>query len=93
MSPGLNLKTSRRDLVEAIAETRRKPGVTSRVVATGRCEEHVSTADAAALTKIPVPVLHNGDGGRYRDTGTRSCAPADARWTKWLIARTMVVDR
>ncbi len=44
--------------------------------------------------RLPAPLLHDGDGGRYLNTFGLVCVQTpDKKWTNWSIARVMLVDR
>ena len=45
------------------------------------------------ITRLPAPLLHDGDGGRYLNTfGCIAVRTPDGSWTNWSIARIMVLD-
>ncbi|CAI5759354.1 unnamed protein product [Candida verbasci] len=49
--------------------------------------------DQIDLTKLPIPHLHPGDGGKYLQTyGMWVVQTPDKSWTNWSIARGMVHD-
>jgi len=90
---GLPPSSSGREIVEAIAGSVDQPAIPPVVVADAPCFEHVTTGDAVDLTRLPVPVLHHGDGGRYLNTwGCIVARMPDGAWTNWSIARMMLVD-
>jgi 3-polyprenyl-4-hydroxybenzoate decarboxylase and related decarboxylases len=44
--------------------------------------------------RLPTPLIHDGDGGRYINTwGTIVARSPDGAWTNWSIARIMLRDR
>lgn len=46
------------------------------------------------FAKMPVPTLHQLDGGKYIMTyGIHVASTPDGRWTNWSIARAMVTDK
>lgn len=94
ISLGLEPHASGAEIVEALAAARGRPGIPPRVVETGACKEHVLIGDQVDLNRIPAPLLHEGDGGRYINTfGAIVARTPDGRWTNWSIARIMVVDK
>ena len=94
LSLGLPANTHGRDIVEALVAGRGRAPVRPRRVATGPCKEHVQLGDDVDLTRLPAPVLHGGDGGRYLNTfGVIVARTPDGRWTNWSIARIMLRDK
>jgi UbiD family decarboxylase len=93
LAVGLPATASGRDIVEAFAGARGRPGIPPNVIATGPCKENIHTGDAIDLMELPAPLLHDGDGGRYLNTfGIICCETPDKAWRSWSIARIMVVD-
>ncbi|MFJ8470918.1 UbiD family decarboxylase domain-containing protein [Kitasatospora sp. NPDC094011] len=46
------------------------------------------------MERLPVPLLHQEDGGRYLGTyGFHVVRSPDGEWTSWSVARTMLRDR
>lgn len=91
---GLPAEATGREIVEAFAAARGRAPVPPRRVATGPCKEHVLTGDAVDLRRLPAPLLHDGDGGRYLNTyGVFIVRTPDGRWTNWSIARAMLLDK
>ncbi|WP_434444173.1 UbiD family decarboxylase [Lentzea sp. E54] len=94
LSLGLPVSSSGPDIVRALADARSVPPIAPVVVDSGPCQENVLLGDDADLTRLPVPLLHDGDGGPYINTwGTIIVATPDGRWTNWSIARIMQLDR
>ena len=94
LSLGLDAHTTGQAIVEAIARARTALGIKPVVVPTGPCKENVLLGDAVDLTRLPAPVLHGGDGGRYINTyGCIVARTPDGSWTNWSIARIMMFDR
>jgi UbiD family decarboxylase len=64
------------------------------IVSTGPCKENKILGDDIDLTKLPVPQLHEDDGGRYLQTyGIHVLQTPDGSWTNWSINRAMVHDK
>ncbi|OJJ99594.1 hypothetical protein ASPACDRAFT_29190 [Aspergillus aculeatus ATCC 16872] len=64
------------------------------VVPTGPVKEHSLVGDEIDLTQLPVPMIHQADGGKYIQTyGMHIVQSPDGQWTNWSIARAMVHDR
>lgn len=61
------------------------------LVENGPCKENVYIGDDVNLLKFPVPLIHEGDGGRYIGTWhlTISKNP-DMRWVNWGMYRHML---
>ncbi|GGY67824.1 UbiD-like decarboxylase [Streptomyces geysiriensis] len=88
---GLGRDTTPRDLLEKLISAMRAAPVPPRVVPTGPCKENVLTGDDVDLTRFPVPLLHQQDGGRYFGTyGFHVVRTPDERWTSWSVSRTML---
>jgi UbiD family decarboxylase len=89
----LPAKSSGPDIAEAIAASLDLPAIDPEIVEHAPCFENVSTGDDVDLTRLPVPLLHEGDGGRYLNTfGCIVARTPDGSWTNWSIARIMLVD-
>jgi len=64
------------------------------VLPTGPCKENKLSGDQIDLEALPVPYLHEGDGGKYLQTyGIHVLQSPDGTWTNWSIFRGMVVDK
>ncbi|KAK7522167.1 UbiD decarboxylyase family [Phyllosticta citriasiana] len=65
-----------------------------RVIETGACKENKLFGDQIDLEKLPAPLIHQSDGGKYIQTyGMHIFKTPDGKWTNWSIARAMVHDR
>ena len=92
ISLGLRPEASGSEIVEAICAARGAPGIKPRVVERAACQE--CRFDEVDLSRLPAPLLHGGDGGRYLNTfGCIVARTPDGSWTNWSIARIMVVDK
>jgi 4-hydroxy-3-polyprenylbenzoate decarboxylase len=68
--------------------------VPPRIVPTGPCKENILAGDDVDLTRFPVRLLHEQDGGRYFGTyGFHVVRTPDERWTSWSVSRTMLHGR
>jgi 4-hydroxy-3-polyprenylbenzoate decarboxylase len=93
LSLGLPPTSTGQDIVAALAASLALPPINPVVVADAPCFENTFTGDAVDLNRLPVPLLHCGDGGRYLNTwGCIVARTPDGAWTNWSIARMMVVD-
>ncbi|GGR89251.1 UbiD-like decarboxylase [Streptomyces aureoverticillatus] len=92
---GLPPSASGREIVEALARYRSIDLVPPRIVTreAAPCKENVLTGSEADLLRLPVPLLHQGDGGRYLQTwGMNVVRTPDGTWTNASINRMMLVD-
>jgi UbiD family decarboxylase len=93
LSLGLDPRASGREMVEALADATKSTPIPPRRVATGPCKENILLGDDVDLLRLPVPLIHTGDGGRYINTwGTVVAQTPDGKWTNWAIARVMLLD-
>ncbi len=95
LSLGLPAASTGRQIVDALVAGRERPGIKPRVVekSAAPCKENVLLGDAVDLHRLPVPLLHGADGGRFINTFGLFCVRTpDGAWTNWSIARAMVVD-
>jgi UbiD family decarboxylase len=91
---GLPTTASMKDVVDKVLSAKKREPIPPRVVATGPCKEHVLSPDQFDLDKLPAPLLHQSDGGKYVQTyGMHIVQSPDGKWTNWSIARAMVKDR
>lgn len=64
------------------------------VVESGPVKECSLEGDEIDLTSLPVPQIHQDDGGKYIQTyGMHVLKTPDGKWTNWSIARAMVKDK
>lgn len=82
------------EIVRALAAARARPLVPPRVVSTGPCKENVLRGDRVDLMKLPTPLIHGHDGGRYLQTyGLNVVRTPDGSWQNWSINRMMLLDK
>jgi 4-hydroxy-3-polyprenylbenzoate decarboxylase len=94
VSLGLPPHSTGRVIVESLVEARDRPFIPPQVVATGACKENILIGEQVDLLRLPTPLLHDGDGGRYLNTyGIFVVQTPDQRWTSWSIARAMLLDK
>lgn len=90
LEPTASIKTILDKMISAKTATPLPP----TLVETGPCKEFKLTPDQFDLTKLPAPLLHQSDGGKYVQTyGMHIVQSPDGKWTNWSIARAMVHDR
>jgi UbiD family decarboxylase len=93
LSLGLAATTTGREIVEALVAARERKPIPPQRVSAGPCKENILIGNAADLTRLPVPLIHDGDGGRYLNTwGTVVARTPDGKWTNWGLARVMLLD-
>jgi UbiD family decarboxylase len=91
LSLGLPTTATAREIVEALANAHQKPGLPPRLVADGPCKENKLLGADVDLERLPAPLIHDGDGGRYLNTwGTIVVRTPDGKWTNWSITRIML---
>jgi 4-hydroxy-3-polyprenylbenzoate decarboxylase len=91
LSLGWPATATGRQLVEALAEAHQKPPIPPRRLPDGPCKENKCLGAAVDLERLPAPLIHQGDGGRYLNTwGTVIVQTPDRQWTNWSITRTML---
>jgi 4-hydroxy-3-polyprenylbenzoate decarboxylase len=94
LSLGLPVTATAREIVESLAAAHAKPPIKPRRVVTGPCKERRFVGDDVDLWRLPTPLIHDGDGGRYLNTwGTIVVRTPDEKWTNWSISRVMVIGR
>lgn len=91
LSLGLPIKTPAPAIVEAWAKLPDVKPIPPRKVETGECKENKLFGDEIDLTKLPIPYIHVGDGGRYINTyGIFIVRTPDGSWVNWSISRAML---
>ena len=94
ISLGLDPHAHGGEIIRALADARTRPGIPPRVVATGPCKENILLGDDIDLLRLPAPIIHGEDGGRFINTwGIVIVQTPDGSWTNWSITRQMVFDR
>lgn len=94
LSLGCPATASGVQFVERLAQAHDRPPLPPRRVATGPCKEHVCLGADVDLERLPAPLIHAGDGGRYVNTwGTVIVQTPDGTWTNWSIARIMLAGK
>jgi phenylphosphate carboxylase alpha subunit len=86
---GLPPDTSARELY-AIYEERRERNIKPKIVSSALCQENVMTGSEIDIYKLPAPMVHDGDGGRYIGTWDIVITKdPDTGWTNWGMYRFM----
>lgn len=89
LKPDVGMK----EILDKMLSASKKPGVKPNIVATGPCKENKVSSDDIDLLKLPSPLIHQADGGKYIQTyGMHIVQSPDGKWTNWSIARAMIHD-
>ncbi|OOQ89760.1 Ferulic acid decarboxylase 1 [Penicillium brasilianum] len=91
---GLPPTSSMKDILDKVLSAKSKELIPPTVVPTGSCKENILLAGDFDLTKLPSPMIHKSDGGKYIETyGFHILKSPDGKWVNWSIARAMVYDK
>ncbi len=93
LSLGLPAGATGKQIVEVIAAARERKYIKPVLVdkSDAPCKENIVLGDDVDLMKFPIPLIHDGDGGRYINTfGIIVAQSPDKKWTNWSIARIML---
>ncbi|KAL1571135.1 3-octaprenyl-4-hydroxybenzoate carboxy-lyase [Candida albicans] len=93
---GLDSQTPMKEIVDFLVANRNPKKFIPPVLVPNEKSPHKKhhlTHEQIDLTKLPVPLLHHGDGGKFIQTyGMWVLQTPDKSWTNWSIARGMVHD-
>src|ERR1700756_4020731 len=90
---GLPARSTAREIIDALVAARRRELIPPVRVETGPCKQNVLLGGDVDLMRLPLPMLHHGDGGRYLNTlGLIVVKSPDGSRTNWSVARIMVLD-
>jgi UbiD family decarboxylase len=93
LSLGLPPRATGAEIVAALVAARGAPAIPPRVVPGGPCKEVIALGDEVDLRRLPAPLLHGHDGGRFINTyGIIVARTPDGSWTNWSISRTQLMD-
>ena len=91
---GLPEDTHPKALLSLIQAAMARSPIAPRSVDSAPCKENKWVGDEVDLTQLPVPLLHEKDGGRYLGTyGFHVVQSPDGSWDSWSIGRMMLVDK
>lgn len=91
---GLPENATAQALVTKIRSAVKAKPIDPIIVETGPVKENKWIGDEVDLTKFPVPLLHEADGGRYFGTyGFHVVQSPDGTWDSWGIGRMMLNSR
>lgn len=64
-----------------------------KVVDTGPCKENIVRGDDVDIFEFPIPMVHDGDGGRYLGTWAFEVSKdPETDWYNWGVYRVMACD-
>ncbi|KAF3805990.1 UbiD-like decarboxylase [Colletotrichum gloeosporioides] len=90
-SLGLPSESSGRDIIYAINRAKKRQPISPREFETGPVKQHRIFGDEIDLERLPVPLFHEDDGGKYLQTfGMYIVQSPDGSWVNWSITRGMV---
>ncbi|MFC1906504.1 UbiD family decarboxylase [Chloroflexota bacterium] len=90
---GLPPDTSIKRIHDEVEQREQKP-ISPVVVKDAPCKENIMRGDKVDLYRLPAPMCHDGDGGRYIGTWCFSVnKDPDSDWTNWGMYRFMIVDQ
>jgi UbiD family decarboxylase len=93
---GLPATATGREIVEAVAGARERPGIAPRTIPAERapCKQNILRGHDVDLLRFPTPWIHGNDGGRYIQTyGMNIVRTPDGSWTNWSVNRMMIVGK
>jgi len=94
LSLGLPATAGAGEMVEALAAAHGRTPLPPRRVTYAPCKENKLLGKDVDLWRLPTPLIHDGDGGRYLNTwGTIVVRTPDRKWTNWSISRIMVIGK
>ena len=96
MTLGFPLSYSKLELSQAFLENymRDLKPIAHQFVETGPVMENIITGDDIDVTKFPVPIWHDGDGGRYIGTGSYNITiDPEEKWINVGTYRVMIHDK
>ena len=81
------------EIVDALARAHDRTPIPPVRVATAPCKENILTGAAVDLMRLPAPMIHEGDGGRFLNTwGTTVTRTPEGDWVNWAVSRCMLRD-
>ncbi|EEB98266.1 hypothetical protein MPER_02256, partial [Moniliophthora perniciosa FA553] len=90
---GLPPNASMKQILDKLIAAKAMTPLAPRLISDGPCKENKIFGDDIDLTKLPAPLVHKSDGGKYIQTfGMHIVQSPDGKWTNWSIARAMVHD-
>lgn len=85
--------TSVKELIQEYSKRKRSP-IKPNLVKNGPCKENIRKGNDVNLLEFPVPLIHEGDGGRYIGTWHLTiCKDLNSDWVNWGMYRHMLHDK
>lgn len=85
--------TPAREIMENYLK-RKHQAIKPVMVSKGPCKDNIRIGDDVDLLQFPVPMLHEGDGGRYIGTFHMTVTrDPDTDWVNWGMYRAMLHDK
>lgn len=89
----LSPNTPIKEIMEEYLRRKQQP-LKPILVNDGPCKENIHVGDEVDLLEFPVPMLHEGDGGRYIGTWHLTiCKDLDSDWVNWGMYRHMLHNK
>jgi 4-hydroxy-3-polyprenylbenzoate decarboxylase len=89
---GINPDSSYTDIVEEYIKRSSRP-IKPILVNNGLCKENIFIGEDVDLFRLPAPLIHANDGGRYISTWHFiTVKDPDSDWVNWGMYRQMIVD-
>lgn len=91
---GLSPKISPAELMNIYYERIQKP-IKPVIVDKSKapCKENIDIGNKINLAKFPIPMLHDGDGGRYLSWHINITKDPDTGWVNWGTYRVMITSK
>ncbi|MDO8721375.1 MAG: UbiD family decarboxylase [Syntrophales bacterium] len=90
---GISEKATTKEIINKYIEGRKHP-IPPVVVKRGSCQENILMGDKIDLYKLPAPMIHEGDGGRYLCTWHALITKdPDTGWVNYGMYRQMIHDK
>ncbi|MBI4187030.1 MAG: UbiD family decarboxylase [Chloroflexi bacterium] len=90
---GMNPNASTRELQAEYLKAKKHP-IKPVLVKDGPCKENIHTGDEVDLLEFPVPMVHEGDGGRFIGTWHLDVSKdPDSGWVNWGMYRHMIHNK
>jgi 4-hydroxy-3-polyprenylbenzoate decarboxylase len=90
---GLPPETSVKEIFAEYEKRTERP-IKPTVINKAPCKENILLGNDVDLYKLPAPMVHTGDGGRYIGTWDLVvCKDPDTNWTNWGMYRFMVYNK